>query len=343
MVDSSIEKVKPFEYHIIDNFLSSKDLEEVQKAYERLSFKEISSDLFRFLVSQELNNDEKFDFFKSELSILFKDKISHSNLFYTLSAAYYRKDDFLLCHDDMVDERLWAFAFYLSDHETGKLLMYENDCETLHKAIDVKANRLVIFKVGPTSFHEVQKCHQNGRKTISGWINSPGVENNTVLKSENLLVSKNIDFFDIDLDLENENFFFMEFEDIEANEISRKLVGPFINRRAIEVQYDLIYAPRFSGYELIHSESLIFESDCYILVNDKINMISDENILDVFIFECEEGIDNFLKYIDDSNRIVLQVDALDRHMFIGKRGNCSICIAQPSKLVKFKHFIYKAT
>ena len=343
MQESQPAKSKPFEYKIFDNFPSEKEFQTLKKSYDQLEFKEISSDLFNFLVSKELSNDNRFLNFKTKLDSIFKEKVTEKDPFYTFSAAYYRMNDFLLCHDDMVDERLYAFTFYLENHESGKLLIYENDCETVYEAINVVANRLVIFKVGATSYHEVQKCNQDGRKSVSGWINSFGIKNEPIIKLGTLSCQKNIEFFDLELDLENEDFFCLEFEDAKATELSKKLCGPFINRRVYEIETDLIYVPKFSGYDLIHTECLIFEPDCYILINDKINIQTDSSldILDVFIFECEENIKNFIKYVNDESQIMFQIDALNGHMFVGKRGNCNICVYKTSKHVGMKHFIYK--
>lgn len=352
---------KSFFYKVFDDFLTNQQFNEILTAYNSLKFKESYSDLFNFMVSAELNEDERFENFKARLNEIFSSKIQQEdkNLnkddtchiqiknknineepFYTFSASYYRKNDFLYCHDDMVDQRLYAIVFYLEDLDTGKLMLYEKDCLTLHKAIDVKANRLVIFRVGPTSFHEVQRCATGGRKALSGWINKVGVENRAVPYEGRLSVHSSVIPFDLNLDLKSENFYSFEFEDIK-NGVKGKLVGPLINRRVYEIESSEIYVPQFAGYELIHTEYLEFDQDCYILCNDIIN--EESCALDVFIFDIpgdKQIVEKFIKYFDDSNKVVFEVDAVNDFMFVGKRANNRICIHKVEGNVRMKHFMY---
>ena len=160
----------PFKHIVIDNFLDEKDFKEVENIYKSQQFKLLSTDLFRFLQTNEINlllenfltklNKEVFSEFQKE-----------KETFYTCFASFYREGDFLLCHDDCIDFREYAFTFYLDDFDSGELVLYDNDCLSESKRIQVYKNRIVIFKVGKTSFHEVKKCIKDGRRSITGWLN----------------------------------------------------------------------------------------------------------------------------------------------------------------------------
>lgn len=335
-----VKTAKPFYYETFDNFLSKSDFEHLVHAYNKLAFKEIKSDLFNFSISNELNKDKRFTVLTDKLDAIFKEKITVPDTFYTFSASYYKKDNFLLCHDDMVDERLYAFVFYIEDFDSGKLLIYENDCVTLHEAIDVRANRLIIFKVGGTSYHEVQRCTIDGRKAISGWINNKDVKNVPCALTTNFTIHSNVVYFELDLELVESYFFCLPFDGLKYQTEcgDRKITGPFIDRRVYELTTDTIYAPNLEGYDLVHTEDLLFEPDCYILTNDKINLI-DGDLLDVFVFDCEEDIPDFIKY-SNGKEIVMKVEANDERMFIGKRNGCKLYIDRVEKPVRIQHFVY---
>lgn len=332
--------MKPFYYEVLDNFLPIKELEDIKKMYSTLEFKEIHTDLYNFLQSNELNFDERLTDFKKKLDSLFKPKIQEKDPFYTIFASYYRKNDFLLCHDDMVDERLFAFTFYLEDFESGKLVLYENDCEKIHKSVDVKENRLVIFEVGEKSFHEVAFCQNDGRKAITGWINSKDKKNISKPFERAYKKNTNIEFFDLNIDIDDiDDFLALDFGDIEIDQTSSKIQGPFVDRKVVEIELEKMYAPSFNGYELIHSQYLLFRSGDYILCNDIINKIT-EDILDVFIFKGN-NISNFITYVDQDSNVDFNIDAADGQMLIGKRNNHVLCIHRSTDELYLKHYIYK--
>lgn len=331
---------RPFEYMILDNFLTDRNFSKVEYFYNELSFKEVHTDLFRFLQSNELFFEEKIKFFKRELDKVFQDKNSSGDAYYSMFASYYREGDFLLCHDDMVDERMYAFTFYLEDFDSGQLLLFENDCQTVHKRIDVRKNRLVIFKVESKSFHEVDICLKDGRKALSGWFNVPNKKNLVFKRQKSYSVAENIELFDLEVDIDNQDFIFMEFEDIAVKEVRRQVQGPFIDRRCVKIEYEKLYAPRFNGYELIHCECLEFRESDYILANDLINLENSDSIMDVFIFKCSENVPDFIFYSNNNSELGFTVDALDSHLFIGKRKGKNVSIHRSKKTVLLKHFMY---
>jgi Rps23 Pro-64 3,4-dihydroxylase Tpa1-like proline 4-hydroxylase len=60
-------------------------------------------------------------------------------------ASYYFKGDYLLCHDDVIEDRLYAFSYYLEDHDSADLVLLNKDANKEVKRIKVKKNTLAIF------------------------------------------------------------------------------------------------------------------------------------------------------------------------------------------------------
>jgi len=50
-----------------------------------------------------------------------------------------------LCHDDVIDDRKYAFSYYLEDHPSADLVLYDDTASKAVKRIKVKKNTLVIF------------------------------------------------------------------------------------------------------------------------------------------------------------------------------------------------------
>jgi Rps23 Pro-64 3,4-dihydroxylase Tpa1-like proline 4-hydroxylase len=50
----------------------------------------------------------------------------------------YFKGDYLLCHDDVVDDRKYAFILYLADHPSADLVLYDETATKEAKRIKVK-------------------------------------------------------------------------------------------------------------------------------------------------------------------------------------------------------------
>jgi len=335
---------KPFKYEVIDGFLTEQQLGTLKHLYSTLSFKEIRTDLFSFTQSDELADEELLTAFKMKLDAAFAGRVTESNTFYTVFASYYREGDYLLCHDDMIDERLWAFTFYLEDFTGGELILYEPDCTTEHTRVEVRRNRLVLFEVGEASFHEVNCCTAGGRMAITGWINSKERKNTSKQHDRAYSIHRDVQMFDLGIDVcPDGGFISLEFDDIEANEVERRLEGPFTDRRVYSITLDRLYAPSIDGYELISAECLCFEKGCYILCNDKINEKTD-GIYDVFIFDVEgPPVEGFLAYVDQSSNIAFKVDAESKQMLMGARENHNIYIGRASRKVFMKHFIYGRT
>jgi len=116
-----------------------------------------------FMLSEEVRNK-----FEQVLDVsIKKDKLD-------LFGSIYQDTDHLLCHDDQLDSRVVAFMLYLSDIEKGGALCLFSSKDDkpveIVKKINPKVNRLVFFKVGKTSFHEVEEVEtEKPRVAIGGW------------------------------------------------------------------------------------------------------------------------------------------------------------------------------
>lgn len=342
------EYTEPFFHLIIDSFLSCEELIKIKQIYTGLTFKPIRTDLYRFNQTAELNRLEGLHFFRDALDCVFRQHSTLDHRTYDIFASYYEKGDYLLCHDDVVGDRLFAFTFYFEDYEGGDLILYKEDCRTVSKRVAVRENRLVVFQVGATSFHEVAICPVNGRKAFTGWFNRPNIARLPWQNERGFTIPSNLLYFPLDVHLSENGAVLMEFEDVCSKITSVSISGPFIDRRCKMLHLAEYYVPNISGYKLLHCECLSFSSDSYILCNDKINSI-DGPVLDIFIFSSQEnctreadrgGIKDFINYVDADGNIVLSVDVIPGHMFVIQRTGLNVCIMRRQEEVTLKHFLY---
>lgn len=86
--------------------------------------------------------------------------------------------DYLLCHDDLVEGRYFAFIFNLSknilENDGGKLELLDEEkgeAKSVVKSISPKFNQFNVFKVSNSSFHQVSEVLvDKERISISGWF-----------------------------------------------------------------------------------------------------------------------------------------------------------------------------
>ncbi|MCA9485656.1 MAG: 2OG-Fe(II) oxygenase, partial [Nanoarchaeota archaeon] len=95
----------------------------------------------------------------------------------SMSASLYKKTNFLLPHDDKLEDRKITYLYYLSDlnkKEGGGFNIYKtkNNLPTkIEKTLQPEFNSLLLFKVQKNSFHEVAEIlSDKPRYTIGGWI-----------------------------------------------------------------------------------------------------------------------------------------------------------------------------
>lgn len=88
-----------------------------------------------------------------------------------MSAMRYKRGDYLLCHDDMLEGRKFAYILYLKSPDIGgELSLISDKTPYKKKKILPKENRLVVFKVSKHSWHEVEEIERGERLSIGGWF-----------------------------------------------------------------------------------------------------------------------------------------------------------------------------
>ncbi|MDC0243293.1 2OG-Fe(II) oxygenase [Marine Group III euryarchaeote] len=180
----SIE-VSPFPHVVVENFLDEDTLDLVIDALAGLEYSFSESDLFSYWASVKLT-----DIDHPALNILREDlgdkkwrdivakAFQVSNLSKIDMAAYvYGLGDFLLPHDDQVENRIIAYSLHLTpdleENDGGSLDLFEANEQgksRLVKSIIPKFNSLNMFEVSATSWHQVSEVLTDiQRLTLTGW------------------------------------------------------------------------------------------------------------------------------------------------------------------------------
>lgn len=331
----------PFEFQIFDEFLPDEIFDTVFSIYRSQQFTEISSDLFSFLNTNEINNQMVILTDQLTKKIFAHKFPDVSSIQYNVFGSIYQHGDYLLCHDDCVDNREYAFTYYLNTCKTGALAIYENDCKTLHKEIQVKKNRLVIFKVSDISFHEVKQVINETRCAITGWVVSKNKKLFHKQFNQSYNLPKKIVPIEINICIKND-FTKVYFDNnMNINNYQQIIEGPFVNRRVIKI--DIIPFPIYPlpSYNLIHCECLLIDSDGYILSNDIIN--NDLDVLDGFFFYTDNY--NCISYVDpqikNGPNVKFSIDSEKNTLVFIKRNGLCIYVSKPNTPIIFTHYIYK--
>ena len=182
-----ISTVKDFPYpHIIvKNFLDDSTLDLVVDALAGLEYDFKESDLFSYWASVELTEIDHpaINILRDDLGDeLWRNKVAEAFSSKPLSsidmAAYvYGLGDFLLPHDDQVEERIIAYSLHLTPEITeemgGALQIFDVDENNKSKLVDSiipEYNSLIMFEVSKHSWHQVGEILQDiQRLTVTGW------------------------------------------------------------------------------------------------------------------------------------------------------------------------------
>jgi len=188
LLSENFREARPFSHIVIDNFLEENFFERLRKAVGKLEFEEKFSDLFFFSQTKDLDSMENevikefYEFISSRKFLEFTENITllGNFSFVDMAATLYARGNYLLPHDDTVENRKLAYMLYLEDFKAGEgaeLALYdslERSPVDIKKTIFPKRNRLVIFEVGNkdvVSFHEVIEVIKDKKRfTIGGWI-----------------------------------------------------------------------------------------------------------------------------------------------------------------------------
>lgn len=177
--------VSPFPHVVVENFLDEDTLDLVIDALAGLEYTFSESDLFSYWASVKLTDIDHpaLNILREDLGDKgWRDKVAKAFQVSKLSkidmAAYvYGLGDFLLPHDDQVENRIIAYSLHLTpdleDNDGGSLDLFESNKEgksQLVKSIIPKFNSLNMFEVSATSWHQVSEILTDiQRLTLTGW------------------------------------------------------------------------------------------------------------------------------------------------------------------------------
>jgi prolyl 3-hydroxylase /prolyl 3,4-dihydroxylase len=354
-------EARPFPHLVIDNFLPDEEAARARETYGAMRFGPKRSDLFEFLQTEELASNPRLAFLKEQLTRLFGG-MTDDDGWLTMFASYYSSGDYLLCHDDRIENRLYAFSYYLSDYDSGKLILYEDDCMSVSKRIEVRANRLVVFEVSDRSYHEVGYCEKDGRMAFTGWFNTKGINHDNgepegeEAGSEALDV---VDGFPLEIDFTGDKLLFYPGIEYDFDHRSKAEEGPFHSRRVERLVLESPLLPRADGWETVGASFYHFRVGDYILLNDRSNHV-EGSLCDVFIMGTEDpgaeddefvegeevtfgGTESSIRYVDGEGRVMAELPVRDRSMFVVKREGLRYFVGRSSTGFFLAHFVLRQT
>lgn len=338
---------EPYLHYCLDNFLAPDKYKQAVALYSGLQFSEKESDLFHFFQTQELASEPELGFFKTELTDVFRKLGSIEDTFFNVFASYYFKGNYLLCHDDVVEDRQFAFSYYLEDHNSSELVLYENNAVDINKKIKVKKNRLVIFEVSNVSYHEVALSKEDSRKAITGWINlkDHGATRPTkVIPPYQPSMPEDLMRLEWPHDISKEEFFSFPGVEYEFNILESNLKGPCYERRVQSLKLAQNLVLDLKGYSLLSADYLRFELGDYLLLNDPVNKLG-EDILDVFILnmaESEVEVEgDFITIVNEDGETGGSIPYATDTMFMVKRGTKNYYIDLVQHPINVAHLIYR--
>ncbi len=182
---STFQNATPYPHIQIADFLIEEQLERVFEALLQEQFIQKRSDLFQFKQTNDLvstQNETLKEFYEflssNEFSTFMQDitglalKEGANNVAGTL----YEDTDYLLIHDDQLDQRKIAYLLYLTDldEETGgSLELYDQENNTptkIAKKLYPQTNMFTFFEVSEISYHAVEEVVDAQRLAIGGWL-----------------------------------------------------------------------------------------------------------------------------------------------------------------------------
>jgi len=177
-----------FEHISINDFLIKERAEKLFEALKEEKYYKEENDLYNFMRTVDFKNTKnkliiEFRIFLfSEEFISFIEDITNSNInrkVMDLHSLKLENTNYLLCHDDLVLGRQFAFIFNLSknwkEEDGGKLELFESDNKgevlgKIFKSITPNFNQFNMFKVQKISYHQICEVVSNKERiSIGGW------------------------------------------------------------------------------------------------------------------------------------------------------------------------------
>lgn len=191
---NGIGKVESLIYPVlvIHDFLQESVAKQLTRLLDKIPLDPKCSDLYNFaqskdlksypfeLVSQLVNRLQDSSFLENIENL--GDYVHLSTTDIDISVQKYECGDYLLCHDDRLDSRRFAFVLYLVDEDwnhDGELEFFLTDhlgqpqkSNEYQQRIVPKWNTFIVFEVTMMSHHQVREILGNRtRWSISGWFN----------------------------------------------------------------------------------------------------------------------------------------------------------------------------
>ncbi len=177
----------PYKHIFLNDMLNKKKADELSKALMNEDFHEKDADLFQFKQTDDLEAsssntiNEFYEFLNSMQFAEFIRMLTGKNVkagSSDVSGTLYTKTDYLLCHDDQVEDRKLAYIFYLGDDfeekDGGSFNLIKSNSGKpgeVARKIFPKFNSFMIFEVSKKSFHEVEEVISNKKRyAIGGWM-----------------------------------------------------------------------------------------------------------------------------------------------------------------------------
>lgn len=179
------KKAQPFSHVVVNDIFL--DPERLRTELAKEQFFKKDEDLFSFHQTHNLFFSKNplikhaVSFFSSKEFSSFISALSGIKLkpgAADVSGALYQKADYLLCHDDQVENRKVAFILYLSPsfsvQDGGALSFFSEKNKHPDKKVvsyPPVENSMMIFAVSEKSWHEVEESLSDRKRyTIGGWL-----------------------------------------------------------------------------------------------------------------------------------------------------------------------------
>lgn len=173
-----IYQVQPFPHAVYKNVGSA--LESIKKQMDKLQYEERFTDLYNMYQTKEILTKDVCDCIMGIIPMVKSASFEVTGLY--LSSQIYEKHSYLLCHDDQLEDRLFAFVFYIhtkddvSVGDGGTLDLFRanilQEPDEIVTRIIPQTYSLALFEVSPRSFHQVAEVVNGNfvRRSIGGWV-----------------------------------------------------------------------------------------------------------------------------------------------------------------------------
>ncbi|KAH9414187.1 Prolyl 3-hydroxylase ogfod1, partial [Dermatophagoides pteronyssinus] len=195
---------KPFKVVQFHNFIENDQLilPQILHAANTIPLQRRSNDLYSLQQSRDLKNYPSLknivEFFQIKVKSFLENLTGlQLNNNVALTFSKYEQNDYLLCHDDQLEQRKIAFILYLvdeqwSDVDGGQLELfatestpssskdeqqYDQQPSEIAARLIPKSNTLAFFEVNRSSFHQVGEIltDRSPRWSLNGWFHSDDV------------------------------------------------------------------------------------------------------------------------------------------------------------------------